>query len=448
MNLCLRALLLGLTALALSGCPGDTDGDPVAVAESPSLTPQAAAANVNGVAFVSATPHLIGLKGFGSIPEQSTVIFNATNTAGEPVQDLVVDFELRPTTGGVTLSNAQGTTGADGNVQTIVNSGEIPTTVRVRATATQDGATTSVHSRDLVISTGIATQGGLSISAKSLNIEGWDTNGAATEITVLAADRYNHPVADDTVINFIAEGGLLEPYCFTKGGACSVIFTAREPRPSNGRVAVLATAIGEESFDDDNPANGRFDDSENFVDLPEAFLDKNENDDRGADEYFYDDNSDDSYSHADTLFNGLLCNGPRCGTDTLTVSKQVVIVLSGSNLEVTPSWPYIHLHINAPFVYPNPDQHDADRGIVRFEVQDVNHQPPPEGTKITFTTTQGNITSGASTTVPSTNAPGPITITVTVDSDGNQNADGTLTMTAETPQGVKTTHSILVSQRN
>ena len=65
-------------------------------------------------------------------------------------------------------------------------------------------------------------------------------------------------------------------------------WTSSNPRPAAspvtatpgdtraGRATVLATAIGEESFTDTN-GNGSFDNGEVFADLPERYLDENEN---------------------------------------------------------------------------------------------------------------------------------------------------------------------------
>lgn len=81
-----------------------------------------------------------------------------------------------------------------------------------------------------------------------------------------------------------------------------------EPRPSDGRITILATAIGDESFTDLN-GNGRYDAMDFFEDLPEAFRGDNENGlyDDGMEE-FLDFNSDGVYAPENGIYNGVLCS--------------------------------------------------------------------------------------------------------------------------------------------
>jgi hypothetical protein len=53
-------------------------------------------------------------------------------------------------------------------------------------------------------------------------------------------------------------------------GECSVRFCAGNPRPADGRVTILAYALGEESFVDSN-GNNRYDAGEPFTDLGDPF---------------------------------------------------------------------------------------------------------------------------------------------------------------------------------
>ena len=96
-------------------------------------------------------------------------------------------------------------------------------------------------------------------------------------------------------------------------GYCSSRRRAAGPR------LVLATAIGEESFTDTN-GNGSFDNGEVFADLPERFLDENENDVRDGFEPIYDFNNNSTYDPVDGDFNGVLCldNTGRCSANTTT----------------------------------------------------------------------------------------------------------------------------------
>jgi len=89
------------------------------------------------IEFVSATPEEIALQGSGSVdfPETSTVQFRVlgTGSPGLPVANEAVNFSLSTTVGGLSLNNASGTTNADGLVDVVVQAGNLPTSVEVRA---------------------------------------------------------------------------------------------------------------------------------------------------------------------------------------------------------------------------------------------------------------------------------------------------------------------------
>jgi hypothetical protein len=213
--------------------------------------------------------------------------------------------------------------------------------------------------------------------------------------------------------------GSVEPSCQTENGQCSVNWRSQAPRqplspqlrditrttrsaqyscpehrgtfgpcPSNlgavsgFRSTILATALGEESFIDEN-GNGRYDIGEPFEDLSEAWLDHNE--DRqyrrfdsaprffatggpgcqmrtpnpeanqacptgspltaaqrlclaGTEETFVDLDSDGSYSLGNQCYNGTLCSDEaraanRCTRTLVNVRADTVITLSGTDQE-------------------------------------------------------------------------------------------------------------------
>jgi len=180
------------------------------------------------------------------------------------------------------------------------------------------------QSNTLTITTGLPTQNFFSLSMSTHNIEGWSYDGVTSAVTVIASDRLAEPVPDSTVINFIAEGGHFNSTstntatCTTIGGTCTVTFTSAAYRPvgetidygspigiqgavaaldgsgdpititysnntnsgplyvQNGRVTLLAYALGEESFVDAN-GNNSYDAEETFYDLGDLYLDSNEN---------------------------------------------------------------------------------------------------------------------------------------------------------------------------
>ena len=211
-----------------------------------------ASAAVGSIKFISATPDKIGLKGTGGVglPETSTVIFQVVDLAGGPVAGEDVSFSLNTQVGGITRTPTTGTTAADGSVQTVVQAGTVATTVRV--TATVDSTGTATQSSQLIITTGLPRQSAFSIAAACTNVEAYDYDGTQNAITVRLSDRFQNPVPDGTAVTFNSEGGSIAGGCTTttttgvgaESGFCVVNWTSSNPRPPDGRVMILATAIG------------------------------------------------------------------------------------------------------------------------------------------------------------------------------------------------------------
>ncbi|MGD8827109.1 MAG: hypothetical protein PVG21_00295, partial [Gammaproteobacteria bacterium] len=388
-----------------------------------SLTVQPA--SLGSIQFVSATPTTIGLKGTGGAGQQetSTVVFKLLDSSGGPVSGQDVDFALSTSVGGIVISPTTATSDANGRVQTVVQSGTVATSVRVTATAVGTSPTISTQSDQLTVTTGIADEDSFSLSAETLNPEAFNYDGVTDKVTVYVADRFNNPVPDGTAVTFTTEGGSIGSQCTTVAGTCSVDWVSQNPRPSNGRATVLATAIGEESFVDVN-GNGVFDDGDSFTDLPEAYRDDNEDGSRQSAEPFVDFNSNGNYDGADGLFNGLLCqHSTLCSSQTtLNVRQQLVIVMSGSDAV-----------INAP---ASIDVSGGPAALV-FTVADNRNQPMPAGTTVKVTTSNGKISSTSSFTVPNTNANGPLQYSVVFETDGTPSS-GVITIDVITPKGVET----------
>lgn len=429
------------------GCEGT---DTVTALTSVNLTSYSAKVDINtvssplgSISFESATPNIIGLKGSGAIPEQSKVSFRVSNATGGPVPDLEVSFSLDNTAGGISISNETALTDANGIASTTVASGSVATAVRVTANATKDGISTSAQSSALVVTTGIADNDSFSISASELNIEGYEYDNIKTTINILAADRYNNPVPDGTAITFQAEGGAVQGSCQTEAGSCSVEFRSQNPRPANGRITILATAIGEETFTDSNPSNGFFDENESFQDLAEAFRDDNENGLRDADEPYvnFNQNPDGTggFDLGNGKFDGLLCTGKNevttpdyCSeSSTVHVRNSITIVLSGSsfNVEIVPG------SIN------------LDSGIQTVEVFVVDNQGqvPPSGTTIVATTTQGSIQGPSTYIQASTTKAGPAKFEFKV-APGENPGNGLFSVSVTTPKNIISRDSVNVVQ--
>lgn len=294
-----------------------------------------------------------------------------------------------------------------------------------------------------------------------------EIDGIGVALTVRMADRFNNPVADGTNATFTTEYGAVDDSCVTgvsngdrfrqiRGdtaptrGTCSVLWISQAPRfplfnnnlikrtdgrsetindsgnvlnwryncpdhrvdggpcPSDLgairalRSTVLVTAIGEESFVDLN-GNGLYDEGEPFENLPEAFIDHNEDgvytpvrgpncglpttrgdcEAAGAEEEFIDFNGDGLYSLNDAsggVYNGSLCptagDGVFCSRELLNVRDDIVITLSSSAINQQA------LLVNMGSTPQNP-QANADEGVsMRIYLADIFNNPPGAGTTI------------------------------------------------------------------
>jgi hypothetical protein len=315
----------------------------------------------------------------------------------------------------------------------------------------------STQSSQLTVTTGIPTANSFSLAVGCYNIEGWDYDGVTTSVTARLGDRFQNPVPDGTAVTFTAEGGNITGSCVTQttateGGVCTVNYRSSNPRPSDGRVSLLAKAIGEESFTDSN-GNGAFDNGEAFSDSSEPFRDDNEDLVYQVGEDFFDFNNNQTRDGPDGLFNGVLChdtNG-RCGgptTRSAGIGQQNIIVLSGttptvnvfdtSNMDITG----VTQHV------PNPN---GALGI-SFWIRDLHGNVMPGGTTVSVSASGAGlgIATPSSFTVPCSNikanvkASGITTFPFTITS-GTTTGTGVVTLTVTTPKGTATVYQISVT---
>lgn len=217
------------------------------------------------------------------------VCFDATTYAGELNLDGFLPSKLPTLPGGQALCGGDTLsvvryvkrTGADGTVSIQINSGTVPTPVRVRARSLYP-ATASVpletYSDTLSISTGLPLQRSFSLSVDQANIDGGNYDGEVAKLTIRLADQFSNPVPDGTVVNFIASGAAVctanNGSCKTLNGACSCDLVSQARRPQDNRVVVTAYTVGLEDFDDANGDN-KYSAGESFSDLADAFVDAN-----------------------------------------------------------------------------------------------------------------------------------------------------------------------------
>ncbi len=236
--------------------------------------------------FVSVVPSdkSITLRGQGGNgrQENAAVTFQLVDVAGQGVGNADVCFDSSTYVGGLNIDGfgpgvlpaQQGSTALcgtdalsvvryvkrtnpDGTVVVQINSGTIPTPVRVRARALYpSGATAALEtfSDTLSVSTGLPLQRSFSLSVEKANIDGGDFDGVTSTLTARLADQFSNPVPDGTVVNFIGSGGAVctanNGSCKTVNGACSCQFVSQARRPADGRVVVTAYAVGLEDYDE------------------------------------------------------------------------------------------------------------------------------------------------------------------------------------------------------
>jgi len=327
-------------------------------------------AAAGSIKFVSADTTNIALKGTGGFGRQefSTLKFEVYDKTGNKVSGKLVDFVFSDAivgspTVGVTLNPTFATSAADGSVTTLVMAGTIPTSVRVVASI-HDTPTITTLSNILVLSTGVPDQKHFSLATGFGNCEGRDLEQACSVVTATLGDHFGNPVPDGTAVNFTSEGGVIDASCVTGSlltpppnglpagstptgqttnskigpgsGTCSVLLRASSPRPPNGRVTVLAYALGEETFNDNN-GNNVFDTGDTFADKGlDIFRDDDENGRWNAGEPCVGPNNDKNCTTpGDGKYNGVL-RTPRAPSDqTLYVSGQLVQTFSGSHATIT-----------------------------------------------------------------------------------------------------------------
>jgi hypothetical protein len=343
----------------------------------------------------------------------------------------------------------------DGTASITVLSGSISTPVRVTATLTGTNTTIATQSDQLVVSTGIPSQDGFSISIATLNTESWNTDGVQDVVTARLSDHFHNPVPDGTAVYFTTSGGSIQPSCVTVGGACSVTWTSQEPRPSNGRARILAYTIGEESFLDldgngvaNNSSAGCFDiiipsvgaakQCGEFVDTPEAFRDDNENGIRDASETFIDFNGDGNFNGPDGSYNGVLQGTAYIGAPK---SKHV---FSNSTLVMASSGALITNSCGSSVALSLGNSKSCE-----ISISDVNGNTMPAGTKVAFSFTEVvaaiKLTSD-DFTFPNSAANSGVTLNVILTDDGTAPVGrGVLKVTVTSPGGVVTTRNYSVN---
>ncbi len=458
-----------VTTYTASGCEGDDTITAEAILDSTTLssatgTITIAPQSAGSIAFTSATPPNISVQGAGGAGrlETSKVKFQVFDSDSNPIEGETITFATNTPLGGFSISPTSIDSDADGYVETTVSSGSVPTPVTVIATVASNNAI-STQSSGLVISTGLPDQDSMSMSLSKHNVEGLDWNGEEVTVSVWLSDNTNNPVPDGTRVTFLTEGGQMEDSCETAGGSCSATWTSANPKPTDGRVTILAYAEGQESFTDlnsdglfnqyDSDLDGTPDTLEPFTDMPEAWLDINENGtyDLGLEQHRDTGTLNGVYDAADGVFNGYLCDDNSCtdATKSIFVRKSTVLVMSGSNAAITPT--------AISSLVPLGTVDDVDDCIllnagnssvdVIFDVADANDQQMPVGTTVAVSSTQGTaeLISGTTPWPDSNDGATKREYKASIEWD-EEAGDGYFSITVTTPKGTESKYTRCVNE--
>lgn len=391
-----------------------------------------AAPEIGELEFLTVAPDSIALSGSSTSgrPSVSDVTFQLNDKNGNPIttgEDIA--FTLSTTVGGISLSQASTETDENGVASTRVNAGTVATVVSVTATYTPDtGPAIQTTSAPISISATIPDQDSFSLSVEENflpNARNYD--GVSVPITIRAADRNNNRISD-AVVNFVTNSGSVQSECILQDGACSIEWISQNPRADDGVALILARTVGEESFRDLN-SDGKYVQAEDDFnvaqnDLGEAFLDRNRNGDFDPGEEYFDYNSNGQYDSANGIYNGTACtdtSGVECTTSLLEITRTGKLFLASDNIQITFT------------TTVQPGQVCAEiAGVFTNDSGATIEGPPPGGTDIAFSTTNGSVVAPSSFSSPTSYRETPVERCVTVEGDGTSST-GTFTVEVTPP---------------
>ena len=231
---------------------------------------------------------LVAIRGTGSasdLPESANIFFKVTDGFSNPAVDARVNFSLIQSVGNASLyceglaycdyssaaDQAEGRSlrftdrsGVDGYVSARLLSGSVASPTQILAyidindNGEREADEPSTVSKVLVVTTGVADQNSISLSALHRNPYGsryseynndalckalgydnglfysgsMEVDGLCTDVMVKLADKFNNPVPDGTAATLTTEYGRIQGSCVTEGGDCKVAWTSQNPRSS------------------------------------------------------------------------------------------------------------------------------------------------------------------------------------------------------------------------
>ncbi len=460
---------------------------------SASVTITVQLADAGSIEFISpVNGTVIALKGTGGIglAETTSVVFRVLDDVGQPKPNQAVSFELdggntsATGVGGSSINSILETSNSDGEIQVVLSSGTVPTSLRVKAFFTGTSGLVSTYSDQITVGTGLPDDNSFQIVAETINNEVFSFSGETVSLTVFAADRFNNPAPDGTAISLIAEeGGFVDDSCTTTNGLCSVIWTSAGDRPSDGLTTIVAYALGEENFVDTD-ADGLFDDDgitpESIVNLPEVFLDTDRDGIRDTGEEYIDRNNSGVYDdqadvNTENLYNGTVCTAQartaghcaqlihvrddiqlimttggvvispvRAGADFSAVAFNSLGQITGVTGSAAPDAGVTVLAngvgvdlITAVDVTVNGSE------TISYALVDQNGNPPPRGATVSISTDNGKLSGTTSYTVGDQTTPIIRSLTLSEDTSTTASA-GLLLFTVTSAKSVVTQYGITV----
>jgi hypothetical protein len=398
-----------------------------------------AAPEIGELEFVSATPDSIALSGSSnsSRPSVSAVTFKLTDKTGKPITTgEKIAFSLSTTLGGITLSQRETDSDEKGLATTRVNAGSVATVVSVTATYTsENGSPIQTTSAPISISSTIPDQDSFSISvAENFLPNARNYDGVAVPITIRAADRNNNRISD-AIVNYVTNGGSVQSECTLQNGACTVTWISQDPRPEDSVVLILARTVGEESFRDQN-SDGKYVKADDGFDLAkddksEAFLDRNQNGVRDSNEEYFDYNDNGRYDSRNGIYNGTACanSAASCSASLLEITQTAKLFMASD---------IISLSVITDVLDDDPLTVATGRVCVEIAGTFTNSQgttvkgPPPGGTTVEFSTTNGSVLEPSSLTTTNSYRKTPVNECAVIEGDRTPST-GTLTVEVTPP---------------
>ncbi len=277
-------------------------------------------AQPGSIHFVGAQPATIGVRGSG-LPEQSILTFQVTDTTGNPLGGVPVNFFIARIAD-EQIAPSQAVSDGDGNVQVTLTSGERAMSIQVTAQVSTVSPALTVRSTAVNILGGPPSQPNFSLAHQFHNISGAVTFGLQDKITAFVADRFGNPVPPGTAVNFTTKSGAIGNQTTTNEiGQATATLISQQPLSSTGIVATLATTVGERPFRDSN-GNGVCDPQDELQPVSEPFYDTNCNGRHDTGEDFIDLNGDGQ-------FNADQGTGSPACTDQLVLFQNICTTFSG-----------------------------------------------------------------------------------------------------------------------